>query len=82
LTISPFCVFAAPGSFDTDSHSNDFQLGWDTVCDLEAWIANEQLTKCFELCLVQTITGLPHYEKKLRYVCSRHRTGGTKDYTK
>jgi hypothetical protein len=57
-------------------------LAWDTMHDFEAWIANEQLTKCFELCLVQTLTGLPHYEKKLRYVCSRHGTGGVKEYTK
>ncbi|KAJ7343898.1 hypothetical protein DFH08DRAFT_614554, partial [Mycena albidolilacea] len=65
-----------------DSNSNEFNLGWDTIREFDVWFANEQLAKCFDFCLVQTPTGLPQFEKKLRYICSRHGTGGVKEYTK
>ncbi|KAJ7818322.1 hypothetical protein B0H14DRAFT_2373223, partial [Mycena olivaceomarginata] len=46
------------------------------------WLENEEHRQCIELRLVQTTKGLPQFEKKLRYVCSRHGTGGVKEYEK
>jgi hypothetical protein len=82
FTTPVFRASTPPGSFDADSNSNEFNLGWDTIREFDVWFANEQLAKCFDFCLVQTLTGLPQFEKKLRYICSRHGTGGIKEYTK
>ncbi|KAJ7197468.1 hypothetical protein GGX14DRAFT_313609, partial [Mycena pura] len=70
------------GSFQADSTSGKFLLSWDHWADFQAWLENEERRHCIELRLIQTTKGLPQFDKKLRYVCSRHGTGGVKVYEK
>ncbi|KAJ7618347.1 hypothetical protein DFH06DRAFT_1342622 [Mycena polygramma] len=71
-----------PGSFLADTASEKYQLAWLSWKDFEKWLAEEQRRKGIELHLVKTYTGLPEFERQLRYVCSRGGTGGVKAYIK
>jgi hypothetical protein len=66
------------GSFESDIASSEYQQRWETWTDFENWIVQEQRSKGIELHLVNTYLGLPDFERKLRYVCSRAGTGGLK----
>jgi hypothetical protein len=70
------------GSFESDIASSEYQQRWETWTDFENWIVQEQRSKGIELHLVNTYLGLPEFERKLRYVCSRAGTGGLKTYVK
>jgi hypothetical protein len=70
------------GSFESDIASSEYQQCWETWTDFENWIVQEQRSKGIELHLVNTYLGLPEFERKLRYVCSRAGTGGLKTYVK
>ncbi|KAJ7818247.1 hypothetical protein B0H13DRAFT_1922384 [Mycena leptocephala] len=59
------------GSFESDIASSEYQQRWETWTDFENWIVQEQRSKGIELHLVNTYLGLPDFERKLRYVCSR-----------
>ncbi|KAJ7491810.1 hypothetical protein B0H11DRAFT_1629894, partial [Mycena galericulata] len=50
--------------------------------DFESWLAKEQRDRGIELRLVNTYGGMPEFERKLRFVCSRAGTGGLKSYEK
>ncbi|KAJ7836262.1 hypothetical protein B0H14DRAFT_3460826 [Mycena olivaceomarginata] len=74
-----FHTITDPVSFLVDSTSGKFLLSWD---EFQAWLENEECSHCIELRLVQTTKGLPQFDKKLGYVCSRHGTGTVKVYEK
>jgi hypothetical protein len=83
-----FRAFEAPpppplsGSFEHDKSSEKYQHSWDDWTAFETWRAQEQREKCIEFRLVKTYSGLPEFERQLRYVCSRAGTGGIKPYSK
>jgi hypothetical protein len=70
------------GSFEHDLGSSDYQQRWETWSDFDTWLREEQRSNGIELLLVNTYSGLPEFERKLRYVCSRGGTGGLKPYVK
>lgn len=72
----------AAGSFQSDMASSRYQKRWDNWGEFQNWIAEEQTTHAIELRHVNTYAGLPEFERKLRYVCSRGGTGGMKPYVK
>jgi hypothetical protein len=71
-----------PGSFEDDNTKSKFTHSWETPHAFEHWLAEEERTNCIELSLVKKISGLPAFEVKYRYVCSRRGTGGVKAYEK
>ncbi|KAJ7022387.1 hypothetical protein C8F04DRAFT_923329, partial [Mycena alexandri] len=70
------------GSFEYDLASSKYPMRWENFRDFEVWLANEQQAQTIELRLVNTSHISPLYDRRLRYVCSRARTGGKKEYTK
>jgi hypothetical protein len=70
------------GSFEHDLASPTYQERWESWSEFESWLKEEQRANGIELLLVNTYLGLPEFERKLRYVCSRGGTGGLKAYTK
>jgi hypothetical protein len=62
--------------------SNKFTHRWESLEEFHRWRADEELKNCIELCLGNRKPGLPAFEVKTRYVCSRQGTDGKKVYVK
>ncbi|KAJ7206518.1 hypothetical protein GGX14DRAFT_637440, partial [Mycena pura] len=63
-------------------NSGQYKISWADWAAFLAWWEQEQAQLCIELRLVNTYRNSAEYLRKLRYVCSRAGTGGTKTYTK
>ncbi|KAJ7107299.1 hypothetical protein C8R43DRAFT_905769, partial [Mycena crocata] len=72
----------ATGSFEYDLASGDYLEQWENWSEFQKWQAEEERKNCIEICLVNTYSRLPAYERKCRFVCSRSGTGGIKEYVK
>ncbi|KAJ7665805.1 hypothetical protein B0H17DRAFT_951239 [Mycena rosella] len=72
----------APGSFQHDLASGNYQQQWTSWQEFQKWLCDEQAAKAIELRLVNTNAKSSLYTRKLRYVCSRAGTGGEKEYVK
>jgi hypothetical protein len=70
------------GSFEYDKIHSNYPWSWDSWSAFEAWKTSEERKYCIEFRLVNNYPGLPEFERKLRFVCSRAGTGGAKAYTK
>jgi hypothetical protein len=70
------------GTFAYDLAVATYPMKWESWVKFQEWLLQEQRDNCIELRLVTTKRLVPAYERKCRYVCSRHGTGGVKSYTK
>ncbi|KAJ7673541.1 hypothetical protein B0H17DRAFT_1140875 [Mycena rosella] len=77
--VSHFCIHPAPtpapapGSFQHNLASGNYQQQWTSWQELQKWLCDEQAAKAIELCLVNTNT------KSSLYTAG---TGGEKEYVK
>jgi hypothetical protein len=62
--------------------SNKFTHRWESLEEFHCWQANKELKNCIELRLGNRKLGLPAFEVKPWYVCSRQGTGRKKVYVK
>lgn len=70
------------GDYQSDLDSRKFNKSWPSWEAFEAFLVKEQETHLVELRKVQTASGADRYSFRTFYVCSRHGTGGKKDYQK
>lgn len=74
-----------PGPYAQDLAKEKYNMAWDSLGDMQAWLRKEQDSKIIELGLKwrrKNKGNNPTWSEKHYYVCARQGTGGLKKYEK
>ncbi|KAJ7623732.1 hypothetical protein FB45DRAFT_1061608 [Roridomyces roridus] len=71
-----------PGSFDSDSLNHEYTMRWDDWEAFEQWLEQESEVNCIEFRRDGTTKGMPHFQKRIRFICSRAGSCDSKKYKK